>query len=122
MFEVTEERFEQFLAEAIDGIPANVAKAMVNVAFIVEDDAPDGTSLGQYDGVPITESRSSTYPSFDAELERPDRIVLYRHAIERACASEADVRDQVRRTLYEQVARLFGISDGDVSKLGWVDT
>lgn len=121
MFEVTEERFEQFVADAIDGIPDNVAKAMVNVAFIVEDDPPDGESLGLYDGVPITEGRSSTYPSIDPDLERPDRIVLFRHAIERACSSESEVRFQVRRTLYEQVARLFGITDGDVSKLGWVD-
>ena len=123
MFEVPEDRFEQFVAEAIDGIPDNVVKAMDNVAFLVEDDPPDGVSLGLYDGVPITQRRSSTYPSFlPTVIERPDRIIVYRHAIERACGSESGVRDQVRRTLYEQVARLFGVEDGDLSKLGWAGT
>jgi predicted Zn-dependent protease with MMP-like domain len=122
MFEVPEARFEQFLADAIDGIPDNVAKAMDNVVFLIEDDPADGVSLGLYDGIPITERRSTTYPFvLPVVVERPDRIVVYRHAIERACGSESGVRDQVRRTLYEQVARLFGVADGDTSKLGWAD-
>lgn len=122
MFEVPEDRFEQFVAEAIDGIPDNTAKAMNNVVFLIEDDAPDGASLGCYDGVPLTQRRSSTYPFVvPAVIERPDRIIVYRHPIERACGSESGVRDQVRRTLYEQVARLFGVADGDLSKLGWAD-
>jgi predicted Zn-dependent protease with MMP-like domain len=122
MFEVSDERFEQYLAEAIDSIPDNVAKAMDNVAFLIEDDAPDGESLGDYDGVPITQRRSSTYPFvLRPVLGRPDRIIVYRHAIELACGSESGVRDQVRRTLYSQVAKLFGIEDGDYSKLGWAD-
>lgn len=122
MFEVPEDRFEQFVAEAIDGIPDNVAKAMDNVAFLIEDDAPDGVALGCYDGVPLTYRRGSTYPVIlPALVGRPDRIIVYRHAIERACGSESGVRDQVRRTLYEQVARLFGVADGDRSALGWAD-
>jgi predicted Zn-dependent protease with MMP-like domain len=122
MYAVTEERFEQYLTDAIDSIPDNVAKAMDNVAFLVEDDAPDGVSLGSYDGVPTTQRRSTTYPFvLRPVIGRPDRIILYRHAIERACGSESGVRDQVRRTLYEQVAKLFGIEDGDTSTLGWAD-
>jgi predicted Zn-dependent protease with MMP-like domain len=122
MFEITEERFEQFLAEAIDSIPDNVAKAMDNVAFLIEDDAPDGESLGSYDGVPITQRRSSTYPFvLRPVIGRPDRIIVYRHPIERACGSESGVRHEVRATLYAQVAKLFGIEDGDYSKLGWAD-
>ncbi len=122
MFEVPEERFEQFVAEAIDGIPDNVAKAMDNVVFLIEDDAPDGESLGCYDGTPMTQRRGSTYPfAAPAVIGRPDCIIVYRHAIERACGSESGVRDQVRRTLYSQVARLFGVADGDATKLGWAD-
>jgi predicted Zn-dependent protease with MMP-like domain len=122
VFEVREERFEQFVAEAIDAIPDNVAKVLDNVAFQIEDEPPDGASLGLYDGVPIPARQGSVYPFVVPSVERPDRIVVYRHAIERACGSESGVRDQVRRTLYEQVARLFGIEDGDLSTLGWTDT
>jgi len=119
VFDVTEERFEAFVAEAIDSIPDNVAKAMQNVAFLIEDDARDGDeSLGAYDGIPIPERQSTVYP-LAPDTERPDRIILYRHAIERASVSESGVRDQAHRTLYEQVAKLFGITDRELDALGW---
>ena len=115
MFSVGEEQFEQFVADAIDAIPDNVAKAMDNVAFIIEDDSPDGEALGAYDGIPIPQRESSVYP-FQAATGRPDRIVLYKRAIERASGSESGVRDTVRRTLHAQVARLFGVAERE---LGW---
>lgn len=118
VYEVSDERFEQFVSEAIDSIPDNVAKAMDNVAFLVEDDAPDHESLGTYDGIPIPSRLGSTYP-FAPAVERPDRIILYKRAIERACGSESGVRDQVRRTLYDNVARLFGIAVEEFDKLAW---
>ena len=120
MFQVTQEKFEQFVAEAIDSIPDNVAKGMRNVAFVIEDDDPDGgEALGAYEGIPIPSRQGSTYP-ISQTVERPDRIVLYKHPIERACGSASGVRDQVRRTLYEQVAQLFGLTDAELTELGWV--
>lgn len=120
MYEVPEERFEQFVAEAIDAIPDNVARAMDNVAFLIEDDAPDGASLGDYDGIPFPSRQGATYP-FAPTVEHPDRIIVYRHAIERACGSESGVRDQVHRTLLDQVAKLFGITAGELDKFGWAE-
>jgi predicted Zn-dependent protease with MMP-like domain len=118
VYEVTDERFEQFVAEAIDSIPDNVAKAMDNVAFLVEDDAPDHEALGTYDGIPIPDRLGSTYP-FAPAVERPDRVILYKRSIERACGSESGVRDQVCRTLYDNVARLFGVGAEEFDKLTW---
>ena len=39
MFVVTNERFEELAAEALDGLPASLSSQMDNVAVIVEEEA-----------------------------------------------------------------------------------
>jgi predicted Zn-dependent protease with MMP-like domain len=76
---VTRERFEEFVAEAIDSIPDEFASRIDNVAFLVEDDAEEGNLFGLYQGVPMT--KRSRYGGM------PDRITIFQDAICRACRS-----------------------------------
>jgi predicted Zn-dependent protease with MMP-like domain len=49
----------------------------------------------------------------------PDRIIIYRQAICAICRSEAEVVEQVRRTVVHEVGHHFGIDDWRLHELGW---
>lgn len=109
---MTRERFESFVAEAIDSIPAEFADRVVNVAFIVEDDSERGDLLGLYEGIPAT--RRWRYSGV-----LPDRITIYKDPICAMCRTEEEVREQVRETVVHEVGHYFGIDDERLRELGW---
>jgi predicted Zn-dependent protease with MMP-like domain len=113
MIEVSRERFEELVADALDGIPARLAEEMSNVAVFVEDVAPRRNLLGLYVGIPLTK-RTSSYTG-----TLPDRIMIYRSTICRICSTEAEVVEQVRKTVVHEVAHHFGISDERLDQLGY---
>lgn len=49
----------------------------------------------------------------------PDRIVIYRDAILALCEDEIDVVDEVRVTVWHEVAHYFGIDDDRLDELGY---
>jgi predicted Zn-dependent protease with MMP-like domain len=113
MVEVEPERFEAMVGEALDGIPEELGELMSNVAVTVQhEDGPRGL-LGLYRGVPLTR-RTSFYAG-----ALPDRITIYRRAICAVCASDAEVVEQVRRTVVHEVGHHFGIGDARLRELGW---
>ena len=111
--DVSRERFEELVGEALDGIPPEFTKAMRNVAVFVEDFPDDPHLLGLYVGVPLTE-RTTGYAGV-----LPDRIMIYRSTICRMCSSEAEVVDEVRKTVVHEVAHHFGIDDERLHELGY---
>jgi predicted Zn-dependent protease with MMP-like domain len=105
-------RFEAMVGEALDGLPPALGKLMRNVAVVV-DDGGDGTLLGLYQGVPLTE-RDSEY-----SMVLPDRITIFRRTILAICDTEQDVVDEVRATVIHEVGHHFGITDDRLHELGW---
>jgi predicted Zn-dependent protease with MMP-like domain len=113
MVDVSGPRFEEMVGIALDGLPPELGKLMRNVAVVVELDAGPPGLLGLYEGVPLTE-RSHSYSGL-----LPDRITIYRKAICAICATEAEVVEQVRRTVVHEVGHHFGIDDDRLHALGW---
>ena len=114
MFAVTDQRFEELCAEALDSLPEDLSRQMQNVVVMVEDQAVGRALLGLYEGVPLTKRGPLTYSGV-----LPDRITIYQSAICRSCHSEDEVRAQVRKTVIHEVAHHFGISDPRLEELGW---
>ncbi|RLK60070.1 Predicted Zn-dependent protease, minimal metalloprotease (MMP)-like domain [Actinokineospora terrae] len=111
---MSRERFEELVAEALDEIPRELARAMDNVVVLVEDRDPgDPTLLGLYHGVALTE-RTSQYGG-----ELPDRIFIYRSAILDICQTDEDVVEEVAITVVHEIAHHFGIDDARLHDLGW---
>jgi predicted Zn-dependent protease with MMP-like domain len=110
---VTTERFEEMVATALDGLPDELGHMMRNVAVTVEPYGGPPGLLGLYEGIPLT-SRTTGYAGV-----LPDRITIYRRAICAICHSEAQVVDEVRRTVIHEVGHHFGISDERLHELGW---
>ena len=113
MVEVDPERFEAIVTEALDGLPVELGELMSNVAVTVQHDAGPAGLLGLYQGVPLTR-RTSSYAG-----ALPDRITIFRRAICAVCANEAEVGEQVRRTVIHEVGHHFGIGDARLRELGW---
>jgi predicted Zn-dependent protease with MMP-like domain len=115
MVEMTRERFEELVAEALDTVPEELTRLIDNCVVLVEDEAPedDPHLLGLYDGVPLTE-RDSTYV-----LAVPDRITIFRNPTLAMCESEEQIVEEVRITVVHEIAHHFGIDDDRLHELGY---
>lgn len=119
--DVSQDRFEAFVAEALDSIPGELAAEMENVAVLVEDwPSPaqlagrGGTLLGLYEGVPLTRRDPITYAGVS-----PDRITIFAGPLCARATSEAELAAQVRVTVLHEVGHHFGIDDDRLRELGW---
>jgi predicted Zn-dependent protease with MMP-like domain len=113
--EMSPERIDALVDEALDGIPAELAALVHNVVVLVEADAPaeDPDILGLYDGIALTDR------SVQDSFELPDRIFIFRDNLLAMCESEAEVADEVRITVVHEIAHHFGIDDDRLHALGW---
>jgi predicted Zn-dependent protease with MMP-like domain len=121
---LTDEQFEQLVAEAVDGLPPFFLEQMKNIEILVEkrpsrttlhrmNIKPGNMLLGLYEGVPLTE-RTSGYM-----LVAPDVITIFQDPIEQVTNGEPEaIREQVRHTVIHEIAHHFGISDERLWELG----
>ncbi len=97
-------------------LPPDFARFLDNVAILALDEpspaqrasarlGPGETLFGLYEGIPRTQ-RTSAYG-----MALPDRISLFRKPLEAACASEAELIDQIRRTIIHEVAHHAGYEE-----------
>ncbi|MGH3760810.1 metallopeptidase family protein [Actinophytocola sp.] len=112
--EMSNQRFEELVGDALDLIPDEFAVAMDNVVILVENRDPEQpTLLGLYHGIALTE-RTSQYGGV-----LPDRITIYRGAILDICDNEDDVVEEVAITVVHEIAHHFGVDDARLHELGW---
>ncbi|MCL4458474.1 MAG: metallopeptidase family protein [Chloroflexi bacterium] len=116
--------FERMVARAIDELPQEVLEKMANVAIVIEDKPgpehleeaglhPPATLFGLYEGIPLTQ-RGSGYT-----LVPPDKITIFQKPIESSYHSYGQIKRAVQRTIIHEIAHHFGISDAELSRLGW---
>ena len=113
--EMSRDRFEELVGEALDEVPVELLNLMNNVVILVEDAPPDGGDdlLGLYEGHALTER------GWDYGGVLPDRITIYRLPTLQICDSETDVVDEVAVTVVHEIAHHFGIDDHRLHELGW---
>ena len=109
------EDFINLAEETLDSLPEEFRSRIQNVAILVEDVPPNQSSrrpgqqrhllLGIFHGVPATKKSV-----FDLS-GGPAHIVLYQKNIEAICASEAEVRHQIRQTLIHELGHYFGMTE-----------
>ena len=119
--QVSPERFEALVAEALDSIPPDLSEYMENVAVVVQDwpsaaqqDGHRGTLLGLYQGVSLTNRGPLSYSGV-----MPDRITIFREPHCRLVNDEDELRLRIAITVVHEVAHHFGISDARLAELGW---
>lgn len=113
---LSDAEFDEAVGDALDSIPAGLARAMDNVVVLVEDEPPadDPDLLGVYDGTPLTER-----DGWWAAGALPDRITIFRGPLQRMCESTDELREEIAVTVVHEVAHHFGIDDEQLHELGW---
>ena len=117
-----EDRFRKLVEEALDSLPREFAEKLNNVSVVVEDFptsyqigksklSPQDLLLGLYEGVPQTK-RGIYYNSI------PDKITIFKNAIEAVAKTPKEVRAQVRATVIHEIGHHFGLSDAQLRKAG----
>ncbi|MFA4084134.1 metallopeptidase family protein [Mycobacteroides salmoniphilum] len=112
--QMSEQRFEELVSDALDAVPPKLAAAIDNVVVLVQDRHPeDPELLGLYEGIALTE-RDSFYAG-----ALPDTITIYREPLLEMCSSDDEVVDEVTITVIHEIAHHFGIDDERLHQLGW---
>jgi len=112
------ELFVKVVEEVLDSLPEELRSRIRNVAVLVEDIPPNQPLpqsgqqrrllLGLFHGVPTTKKSIFDLP------RGPDHIVLYQKNIEAVCSSEAEVREQIRRTVIHELGHYFGMDESQL--------
>lgn len=119
MFVMKREEFSKAVGEALDSLPAEFRRKIRNVAVLVEDLPPNPIPsepgqprrilLGLFHGIPMTQKSV-----FQGPIGSPDYVVLYQKNIEAVCSTEAEVREQIRRTVVHEMGHYFGMTEEQV--------
>jgi predicted Zn-dependent protease with MMP-like domain len=119
--EVSEQVFEQLVADALDSIPEALGRQMENVAVTVRDWPTSrqlaghrGMLLGLNEGVDLTRRSPLSYGA-----AMPDRITIFKGPHCRLAQDESELARLVQKTVIHEVAHHFGISDPRLEELGW---
>ncbi len=110
------ETFEELVADAVSGLPAEFSELLDNVEIFVEDWPSReqlknvGLSdrhelLGLYEGTPITH-RDQSY-----NLVLPDRITIFQKPLEAQCRSAGEIKREIVRTVKHEIAHYFGLDE-----------
>jgi predicted Zn-dependent protease with MMP-like domain len=112
---VSAERFEELVDAALGEIPESMLDQIENCVVLVQDEPePElGDLLGYYDGIPLSE-RTTQYAG-----ALPDRILIFSGPLCRMVSSEEELAEEIRITVWHEVAHYFGIDDHELDDLGY---
>jgi predicted Zn-dependent protease with MMP-like domain len=123
MVDVSDSEFEELVEEAVAAIPKRFADHLDNVAFLVEDVPTQAqlaaggllhgraTLLGLYQGIPLPR-RNNGYNGV-----APDVITIFRRPHLLMAGSIAELKENVRHTVWHEVAHYFGLDHGAISEI-----
>jgi len=106
----------------MDELPQEYIKGLNNVVIVMADDPTEEQKikmklrehtilLGLYEGVPLT-MRGSGWSGM-----LPDKITMFKHSILRVVRDEEELFEQIKRTLWHEVAHYYGLSHKNMDDL-----
>jgi predicted Zn-dependent protease with MMP-like domain len=105
--------FDDHVRAALDSLPPELARALRNVAVVVEDENPDDPDLfGLYEGVPLPERG-------DEAGSLPDRIAIYRRPLEDEFPDPRNLEREIRITVLHELGHYFGLDEHRLAELGY---
>lgn len=121
MLKVSDERFQQLIDEALGTLPKTHVEHIKNVAILFEDEPTpeqreelklrcDQTLFGLYQGVPLARRQG-----IDPAL--PDRITIFKKPMLSVSRNEAELKEQIRHTLWHEIAHYYGLDHAKIHEL-----
>lgn len=122
MLDLSDKEFEDVIAKALDSLPPKYIEKLQNVAVIwAEEPTPDQrarlnlhggqTLFGLYEGVPQPRRGGNS------NLLLPDKITIFKLPTLATVNNLAEAKEQVRRTLWHEIAHHFGLDHQQISRL-----
>ena len=119
------ERFERLVREAFDSLPEEFRRRIENVAIVVEDvprgqedpgrllskDPDEVLLMGEFIGIPQTARSCWDVPA------GPDHVMLYEKNIEAVCATDDEIREEIRLTLWHELGHYFGMTEDQLEDI-----
>ncbi len=121
MKKIKEEKFEEFIEEALKEFPKKILKEIKNLTICVEDEPTpfqleklgkrkNFLILGLYEGYP--QIKRGKYAQV-----LPDKITIFRKPIERVAKTEKEIKEIVRRTVWHEIGHHFGLNEEEITKI-----
>jgi predicted Zn-dependent protease with MMP-like domain len=101
---VNRRAFEEHVRRALDSLPPPVARALENVAVVVEEADPDDPDL---------------FGLWQSHEFLPDKITIFRRPLVESFADPADLEEEIRVTVLHELAHYFGIDEDRREELGY---
>lgn len=122
MYDLTDEQFDALITRAMDELPQEYITGLQNVAIVMADEPSEEQKtkmklrenailLGLYEGIPLTQ-RGAGYT-----FVLPDKITLFKHSILRVVNSEDELFEQIKRTLWHEIAHYYGLNHDRMNEL-----
>jgi predicted Zn-dependent protease with MMP-like domain len=119
--EITDESFHKLIDRAFDSLPKVHRDRVKNVAIVTADEPSEKqridlklhcnqTLLGLYSGVPLPQRQGR-------EPMVPDVITLFKLPLLAESTSEASLYENIRHTLWHEVAHYYGLDHDQIHKL-----
>lgn len=116
---MSDEYFDTLIARAMDELPQEYITNMQNVVIVMADEPTleqreqlrlrhDTLLLGLFEGVPRTAQTGNESGIL------PGKITLFKNHILAATHDEASLFEQIKRTIWHEIAHYFGLSHGDM--------
>ena len=96
--------FDEQVRAAIDSLPPHIAKALANVAIVIEPENAEEPDL---------------YGLFDAPEFMPAKISIYRRPLEEDFPDAMELEQQIRVTVLHELAHYFGFEEDRIADLGY---
>lgn len=118
--------FERLMNEALDELPQEYVQRMLQDVAVTWQDEPtpeqlheqkldkDHTLFGLYEGVPRPQRALF---GAGGQPPIPDKITIFRIPIAQACRTREALKDQVKRTIWHEMAHYFGLGHGRIAEL-----
>jgi predicted Zn-dependent protease with MMP-like domain len=119
--QVSNKQFKKIVSEAIGAIPSLYQEHLKNVAFLVVDEPTpiqrqqlslrcNDLLFGLYEGVPLPRRGG-------ASKLLPDKITIFKKSIEAVSRDLAEVRENIKHTVWHEVAHYYGLDHKRIHEL-----
>ena len=96
--------FDEHVRRALDSVPPELARALKNVAVVIEEQDPDDPDL---------------LGLWESDEFMPDKITIFRRPLVESFPNPDDLEREIRITVLHELAHYFGIDEDRLEELGY---
>lgn len=112
------------IGQALDELPEEYVSRLLQHVVVTWEDEPSAEQrqslklrhndslFGLYEGLPLTQRYSG------ADKIIPDKITIFKDPILAYCRDMAELKDQIKKTVWHEMAHYFGLDHDRIHELG----